>query len=133
MRVIDRLQTYLSFKGITAYAFEHTCEIANGYLKKQVKGKGTVGSDILERIHEQYTDLSLLWLLTGNGEMIEVYAGQELHEDETAYKVMRAELLQLLREQIAILEASNADKDKIISMLEQQLGEYRTRNKSDQV
>lgn len=131
MRLIDRLQIYLSHKGITAYAFERTCDVANGYLKKQVKGKGTVGSDILERIHEQYSDLSLLWLLTGTGEMIDVYAGQELQEEEAAYKVMRAELIQLLRGQIAVLEASNADKDKIIQMLEQQLVEYRTRNKEN--
>jgi hypothetical protein len=44
--------------------------LSNGYLGKQLKGKGAVGSDILERIKENYTDLSLIWLVTGKGAML---------------------------------------------------------------
>ena len=57
MRIIDRLAQYLAYKKITAYAFERTCQVANGYLKKQLKGKGSIGSDILLRIYNNYLDL----------------------------------------------------------------------------
>ena len=69
MRLIERLQEYLRYYNITAYSFEHTCNVSNGYLGKQLKGKGAVCSDILDRIKENYTDLSLVWLVTGKGTM----------------------------------------------------------------
>jgi hypothetical protein len=70
MRIIDRLTKYLRQKAITAYSFERRCQIANGYLKKQVKGKGSIGSEILARIYHHYPDLNLLWLISGEGEML---------------------------------------------------------------
>jgi len=63
MRLIKRLQEYLLNNNISAYSFGHACGLSNGYLGNQLKGKGAVGSDILERIKENYTDLSLVgWL-----------------------------------------------------------------------
>ena len=70
MRIIDRLLSYLAAKRITAYSFERNCKVANGYLKKQHRGKGSIGSDILERIHQNYFDINLVWLITGEGEML---------------------------------------------------------------
>jgi len=100
--------------------------MANGYLKKQSKGKGTVGSDMLEKIHHKYTDLSLIWLLTGKGGMLEESAvsSPELHiqeEDSGSYMISKDDIIILLREQVVILERSIADKEKIILMLETRL------------
>ncbi len=118
MRLIDRIHQYLEFKGITAYKFEHTCAIANGYLKKQAKGKGSVGSDILEKIHKKYADLNLVWLLTGKGAMTVPLGGKALEEDEGPYLTFKDELIAVLRRQVVVLEASIADKDRIITLLE---------------
>ncbi|MDE3252798.1 MAG: hypothetical protein KGO92_08320, partial [Bacteroidota bacterium] len=70
MRLIERLHDYLIFNHISAYAFEHSCGLSNGYLGKQLKGRGSVGSEILEKIKEIYPDLSLIWLVTGKGSML---------------------------------------------------------------
>ncbi len=118
MRLIDRIHQYLEFKGITAYKFEHDCTIANGYLKKQAKGKGSVGSDILEKIHKKYADLNLVWLLTGKGLMTVPLGGKALEEDEGPYLTFKDEMIALLRRQVAVLEASIADKDRIIALLD---------------
>ena len=64
MKVTDRLQEYLDLRKVSPYTFERTCGIANGYLKKQMKGKGSIGSEIVERITEKYKDLNITWLLT---------------------------------------------------------------------
>jgi hypothetical protein len=92
MRLIERLQEYLVYSNISAYEFEHTCNLSNGYLGKQLKGKGSVGSDILERIKENYTDLSLVWLVTGKGKMpsqrrqpIATAPVSELNEEQNIY------------------------------------------------
>ncbi len=128
MRLIDRLKEYLVHGKITAYAFEQTCGVSNGYLGKQLKGKGSVGSDILERIKENYTELSLVWLVTGRGVMLlsppadsRERFSSELQEEQQLYFTSKDEVIKLLHKQIAKLETSVADKEKIIQLLETEL------------
>jgi hypothetical protein len=120
LRVIDRLFLFLRHHNLTPYNFERGCGIANGYLKKQTKGKGTIGSEILEKILARHKDLSLSWLITGKGTML-VDSGEApeniLNEEQTPYRTSQ-EVIRLLREKITVLENSLADKEKIIRMLE---------------
>ena len=120
MRIIDRLAKYLAYKKITNSVFERTCGIANGYLKKQQKGKGSIGSDIIERIHNRYVDLSLIWLLTGEGDMLGEETTLNLLQEDRQYYT-KEEKIQFLSERIAMLEAALADKEKIIALLEAEL------------
>ena len=120
MRVIDRLSKYMAIKKISAYTFERRCRIANGYLKKQENGKGSIGSDIIERIHKEYLDLSLLWLIAGEGEMlIEVPTLNLLQEERIYYS--KDDKLRFLTERTELLEQSLTDKEKIIALLEAEL------------
>jgi len=135
LRLIDRLYQYLELKGLSAYAFEHACKLSNGYLQKQYKGKGTIGSDIIDKIHEQYPELSLVWLLTGKKQMLitgrDQHEQSEVNEEEKKYSSLRDELLQLLRDKIAVLESSIADKDRIITLLDEQLDKEKNKNTDD--
>lgn len=106
-RLIDRLYQYLTEKGISAYAFEHTCGLSNGYLGKQYKGKGSVGSAVLEKIRLCYPDLDVHWLVTGEGAM----------------SSLSMELLRAYQKQIRQLELLVADRDSIIERLQQCLQE----------
>ena len=130
MRVIDRLYKYLQLKQLSPYAFERNCAIANGYLKKQTKGKGSIGSEILEKIIARHSDLSLIWLLTGKGDMLiqngypEPRDSGRLSEEEALYP--QSQLTKLLHDQIEILQKALADKEKIIQLLEQQLAKGNT-------
>ena len=132
MRLIDRLKEYLVYSQISAYAFEQTCGVSNGYLGKQLKGKGAVGSDILERIKETYTDLSLVWLVTGRGIMLlsppdtpgERFTS-ELHEEQQLYFTSKDEVIKLLHKQVAKLENTVADKERIIGLLEMEVHKRR--------
>lgn len=113
MRVIDRLNQYLEVKGVSAYAFERACGVANGYLGKQLKGKGSIGSDILEKVWQKYPDLNLAWLITGNGKMLvrrpykiaDENEGSQVEEDEKVYAV-RNKLIEVLKEQLEVLSAA---------------------------
>ena len=130
MRLIERLYQYIEYKELSFYAFERGCGMANGYLKKQFKGKGTVGSDMLEKIRKNYIDLSLMWLLTGEGTMLEEteeIPQQSSEVVENGYTLSKDDIITLLREQSAILEKSLADKEKIILMLEGKLRKLKTR------
>ena len=70
MKLIDRLQLYIEYKGISLNAFDKSIDASNGYIGKQIKNSGSVGGDVLEKIFCIYNDLNPEWLCTGNGEMI---------------------------------------------------------------
>ena len=125
MRIIDRLIKYLEHKKISAYSFERHCQVANGYLKKQQKGKGSIGSDILERINKNYPELNLLWLITGEEEMfypdIEARETKRLLLQEDKKYYTKDEMIKFLQERVLLLESAVNDKEKIIALLEAQL------------
>lgn len=128
MRLIDRLYQYIEYKELSFYGFERGCGMANGYLKKQHKGKGTVGSDMLEKIHKSYIDLNVMWLLTGEGPMLEeAPETNEQQVEEGGYMISKDDIITLLREQVSILEKSLADKEKIILMIEGKLRKLKAR------
>jgi hypothetical protein len=127
MRLIERLHDYLIFSHISAYAFEHSCGVSNGYLGKQLKGRGSVGSDILEKIKENYPDLSLIWLVTGKGSMLvslpDTHSGSknrlsQLNEEQQLYYTSKDELITLLNRQLLQMEKLLEEKNRMIEILE---------------
>jgi hypothetical protein len=129
LRVIDRLFQYIETKSVLPTAFERNCGIANGYLKKQARGRGSIGSEILLKIIIKYSDLSLIWLVTGNGSMNNDLAyGFSAHneqdhriKDEKVVYITDERTVRLLHEKIIILENALADKEKIIRLIEGQI------------
>ncbi len=67
MKTIDRIKSFIDEKGISLTAFDLAIEAGNGYIGKQIKRGGSIGSDILEKIVCAYPDINIEWLLTGEG------------------------------------------------------------------
>lgn len=67
MNTKQRILKYLEFKGISKSEFYLKTDLSNGYLDK-IKN---IGADKLEKIISVYPDISLKWLISGVGEMIE--------------------------------------------------------------
>lgn len=113
MRLIDRLTKYLELKGISPHVFEKNCGLANGYIGKQLNGKGSVGSDILEKIANEYPELNLAWLITGKGKAVikmrkykeGEWAGLELKEVEAVYEA-RNKIIEVLTEQLDVISST---------------------------
>ena len=70
----ERLLQYIDYMGISKYMFHKKLGLSNGFLDKP---RG-IGSDKCANIIEQYPDISLKWLITGQGHML----GSELDKDE---------------------------------------------------
>ena len=124
MRLMDRLYRYLEYKSFSAYAFEHRCGLSNGYLGKQFRGKGNIGSGVLEKIKSHFPDLNIHWLVTGQGTMTtNLYATEDLNtsrhlsENGNNYLSIQVALIHSLQQQIQQLEQNIADKDAIIYLL----------------
>jgi len=102
--VKERLIFFLSYKKIGQNRFEKESGISNGYISHL---KSSIGSDVLTKIINTYNDLNIVWLLTGNGEMLNV----ETKESGDAPCL-----------QCALKDAENTRlKDKIIELQERLL------------
>jgi hypothetical protein len=124
MKPIERIAIFIHFKKITPHAFEQKIELSNGYFSKQLKHLGSVGSDILIRIHHAYSDLDILWVLLGEGQMLK-QAEQEsqqiddiILEDFTNKYTSENKKLKKLENDFDKLQTSLSDKEKIIGLYE---------------
>lgn len=124
MKPIERISAYIHFKKISPHAFEKKIELSNGYFSKQLKHLGSVGSDILIRIHEAYSDIDILWVLTGEGQMLkeEVLHKEQIDnsilEDFTNKYASENKKLKKLENDFDKLQTSLSDKEKIIGLYE---------------
>jgi hypothetical protein len=124
MKPIERIAIYIHFKKISPHAFEKKIELSNGYFSKQLKHLGSVGSDILIRIHLAYTDIDILWVLTGEGQMLkdEMQRSQQIDncilEDFTNKYANENKKLKKLESDFDQLQTSLSDKEKIIGLYE---------------
>lgn len=76
-RAIDRLRDFVFHlkldKRITGdFQFETMCGLSNKYLSNssQPGRPGTIGSDVIARVHTVYPELNITWLCTGEGDML---------------------------------------------------------------
>ncbi|HEY4195237.1 MAG TPA: hypothetical protein VGM63_06865 [Mucilaginibacter sp.] len=131
MEIIDRIYNYLNIKKINASEFEKACKISNGYLSNRGKnGTRGIGSDILEKIYKTYSDLNLIWLITGDGEMLISPQAQSQAQPQAQHKKNEGSnregeldysepgMINVMQDHINSLKATVADKDKIIQLLE---------------
>ncbi len=70
MKAIERLFLFLDHSNLKHTPVEKDLGLTNGYLGKMRDKKGSVGSDILEKILCKFPQLSSDWLITGTGPML---------------------------------------------------------------
>ena len=124
MKPIERIEIFMHFKKISPHAFEQKIDLSNGYFSKQLKNLGSVGSDILIKIYIAYPELDILWILTGEGQMLKL-AEQEsqqiddiILEDFTNKYTSENKKLKKLENDFDKLQTSLTDKEKIIGLYE---------------
>ncbi len=87
MTPIERLLQYLDYIGNRPSHFESRVGMSSGYINSQKRGKGTIGSTILEKIHKNCPDLNTDWLITGNGSMLSESAVANMNEPTADYAI----------------------------------------------
>lgn len=67
--VSRRVGEFIEAIGTSFYAFENSIGASRGAISKAVKDEKSIGSNVLEKIIQQYPQLNPNWLMTGNGDM----------------------------------------------------------------
>lgn len=70
MRRIERFDNYLSYKGLNDNIVTNDLKLSVGTIGKSRKEGRDLSDRVVELILNFYTDLSRVWLLTGEGEML---------------------------------------------------------------
>lgn len=70
MKKISRFDKYMSFRGLNDNQVTRDLHLSVGLLGKSRKDNRDLSDRVVERILNFYTDLSRVWLLTGEGEML---------------------------------------------------------------
>jgi transcriptional regulator with XRE-family HTH domain len=110
MNIIDRIREIIKYKGISTRKFCIDVGIANGFLDKV----RDVGSEKLMKILNAYPELSVEWLLTGNGQMLK--ESQPVKEEKKDEILPTQQIFELLKAQLE-------EKDRQIATLTEALKE----------
>lgn len=71
MDIVSRIKTFLSANGIANSIFADKCEIPRPTLSQLLNGRNKkVSNEILDKIHVAYPELSIMWLMFGEGNML---------------------------------------------------------------
>jgi len=125
MKVIQRLYQYIEFKQISLNAFDVSIDASNGYIGKQIKNNASIGSEIIQKISETYTDLSIEWLITGTGSMLKEQNliptyNNVLCESPLKYNDNNNRLISYTVEKINDLERRLENEKRILEILQKE-------------
>ena len=70
LKTIDRLMQFIKYAGLSARQFDLSIGAGNGYTLRMQKNSASIGSDVIETILKAYPQLNVVWLITGEGEML---------------------------------------------------------------
>lgn len=71
MDIVDRLKQFIDYLEIPVTKFADTCEIPRPTLSQLTNGRNkSVRNELVEKIHRAYPDLSMIWLMFGEGDML---------------------------------------------------------------
>lgn len=70
--MIQRLKQFIEYKGFSVRGFELHCGLNLSLIRSAERNNGSIGSDKLIKIVENFPDLDANWLLSGKGSMIHV-------------------------------------------------------------
>lgn len=122
-RKIDRLLEYLEYKGITENRATTECGLSNGLIGQAKRGKSDLGEKAAEKILNKYHDLERVWLLTGEGSMLQESSTLTAPTDSETVSIPR-EAWETIRNQAASLERKDKQLDRLINQLEQWSSRY---------
>ena len=71
MDIVSRLKEFINYLAIPVTQFADTCKIPRPSLSQLLNGRNRkVSDELIGKIHEAYPELSVMWLMFGEGTML---------------------------------------------------------------
>lgn len=71
MDIVSRLKNFINYLNIPVTQFADSCSIPRPTLSQLLNGRNKkVSDELISKIHESYPNLSVLWLMFGEGDML---------------------------------------------------------------
>ncbi|MFN0203094.1 MAG: hypothetical protein ACKVTZ_16330 [Bacteroidia bacterium] len=103
--IIERILQFIKFKNLSIRKFEAQLGFSNGIFSTAKKQNSALGVDKILTITQHYPELSIEWLLTGEGEMLKISALNSVESQVEGEK------------EIAYLKQLLAEKERLIQVL----------------
>lgn len=100
LKTIDRLIEFIEYAGLSARQFDLSIGAANGYTLRMKKNHASIGSDVIENILKKYPQLNVVWLITGEGEMLKNTSKKEILDFEDLPKSQQDEIERIIEQKI---------------------------------
>ena len=114
--VINRLDMYIRTNGLNDHKVTVQCGLSIGALGNARKNGKGISSRNIEKILSTYKDLNARWLLTGEGEMVEVEPSQT---DSGTIQLLKEHNRELI-EKIEKLSRELGDKERQVAELKKE-------------
>jgi len=111
-KTINRIMLVIKHLGISARQFDISIGTANGYILRMQKNNASVGSDVIERIIQLYPQINLVWLITGEGNML-------LENTKTKASKTNLEIEQYINDRLS--EKWSAEKKQLLDEILKEL------------
>ena len=123
-KMIDRIAKFIERQDISVSAFEKTIGASDGMIRRAIKNKTDIQAKWICAISDNYPNLNLNWLITGNGEMIinmdvDVVAESQAKYVKSPINNREKDLEQTIEAQKRTIET----QQEIINLLKTQLSE----------
>ena len=105
MEIKDRIDEFISFKGLSDKTFESKIGISNGLWRKAK----SLSEDVLIKVIEHFPEINEVWLLRGYGNMIKTPDEQE--------HLRTSELLHLCKSLVENYQQRDEVMGKLVSMV----------------
>lgn len=126
-RKIDRFLAYLEHKEISENKATVDCQLSQGLLYRAKTGHADIGNKAVEKILSTYSDLSRVWLLTGEGSMLVETECRDSKPELTAeVKPQLSDVELLLRDMLAEKEAKIDALNELIWELKEENARLKT-------
>ena len=102
MKIIERIYEYIEYKGFKVAEFERRNALSNGYLRKMKERNADVGEGTIVSILENCPDISVSWLILGEGNMLR--SNEEICSNKTCGITYMADKISALAEEIGHLK-----------------------------
>lgn len=110
MSVKKRLKEFIKYKGISVRSFEIKCGLSNSYISNM---RVSIQPEKISCIAEQFPELNMGWLMTGEGEMIKT-----VQQDSPVKTVtIPADAWDVIQKQANSLEMKDRQMDELISII----------------